>query len=213
MRHALLLLALLCPIALARHHSHATGNAPGHFDYYLLSLSWSPSYCLVHPDDRYQCQGRGFGFVLHGLWPQFNTGGYPQDCESNVGVDPEAKALGRTLYPSPSLMEHEWRRHGTCSGLAPADYFRTADKALAVVHIPASFEAPRSDQRLAPGQILAAFLGANPELPPHSLTVACSRGELSEVRVCLTQNLQVRPCGHGVSDSCPSLPVLIRSAR
>jgi len=210
---AMLLLAMFCPIALARHHSHAAANAPGHFDYYLLSLSWSPSYCLVHPGDSHQCQGRGFGFVLHGLWPQFNAGGYPQDCESNVGVDRDAEALGRTLYPSPSLMEHEWQRHGSCSGLAPADYFRTADRALALVHIPARFEAPRSDQRLGPQQILAAFQGANPALPPHSLTLACSHDELSEVRVCLTQSLQLRPCGRGMADTCPLRPVLIPAAR
>ncbi|HEV2702179.1 MAG TPA: ribonuclease T2 [Steroidobacteraceae bacterium] len=209
---AMLLLALLSP-ALARHHPHAASNAPGHFDYYLLSLSWSPSYCLVHPADRYQCQGRGFGFVLHGLWPQFNAGGYPEACASNEDLDREADALGRTLYPSPSLMQHEWQRHGTCSGLRPADYFRTADRALAVLHVPAIFEAPRSPQRLSPEQILAAFRGANPNLPPHAMTVACSRGELSEVRVCLTQNLLPRPCGHGVDNSCPSLPVSIPSAR
>jgi ribonuclease T2 len=214
MRYAILLLALLCPIALARHHSHATSSgAPGHFDYYLLSVSWSPSYCLVHPGDRYQCQGRGFGFVLHGLWPQFNAGGYPQNCQSNVDVDRDAEALGRTLYPSPSLMQHEWQRHGSCSGLAPADYFRTADRALAVVHIPGIFDAPRSVQRLSAAQILAAFRTSNPDLPPHSMTVACSRGQLSEVRVCMTQNLLPRPCGHGVSDSCPTLPVLIPNAR
>jgi ribonuclease T2 len=211
---AVILLTLLSPIALARHHSRQpSDNTPGHFDYYLLSLSWAPSYCLVHPGDRYECQGRGFGFVLHGLWPQFNGGGYPQTCATNVDLDREAEAIGRTLYPSPKLMEHEWQRHGTCSGLAPTDYFRTADRALAVVHVPAIFEAPKADQHLSPDQILAAFQAANPTLPPHAMTVGCSRDQLSEVRVCLTQTLQPRPCGRGVRDSCPSVPVTIRSAR
>lgn len=213
MRVVILLLALSCPIALARHHAQAADNAPGHFDYYLLSLSWSPSYCLVHPADRHQCQGRGLGFVLHGLWPQFDAGGYPQDCESNVGLDREAEALGRTLYPSPSLMEHEWQRHGSCSGLAPADYFRSADRALAVLRIPAMFEAPRSNQHLGPEQILAAFGGANPNLPPHSVTLDCSGAQLSDVRVCLTRNLQLRSCGHGVRDSCTTRPILVPAAR
>lgn len=213
MRVLTLLLALFCPLALARHHPHAPGDAPGHFDYYLLSLSWSPSYCLVHPGDRSQCQGRGFGFVLHGLWPQFDAGGYPQDCGSTVGMDRQAAALGRTLYPSPSLMAHEWQRHGSCSGLAPVDYFRSADRALALVHIPAMFEAPRSDERLGPQQILAAFRRANPALPPHSLTLTCGGDELSEVRLCLTRTLELRSCGPGVSDSCPKRPVLIPAVR
>ena len=212
---ALLLLALLSPGVFARHHAHAPrpDGAPGQFDYYLLTLSWSPSYCLVHPGDRYQCQGRGFGFVLHGLWPQYDAGGYPQECATDVGLDRAAQAVGRTLYPSPSLMLHEWQRHGTCSGLDPLEYFRTADRATAVVQIPPRFAAPRTDQQLLPQQILAAFGAVNPSLPPHAMTVACSRGELSEVRVCLTRDLRPRPCGRGVRNSCPSVPISIRSAR
>jgi ribonuclease T2 len=213
-----LFLALLWPLAVpsawARHtHRDTPSGVPGQFDYYLLTLSWSPSYCLVHPGDRYQCQGRGFGFVLHGLWPQFDSGGYPQDCAAGVDLDRAAEAVGRTLYPSPTLMRHEWERHGTCSGLSPVEYFRAADRALAVLHIPPIFEAPRADQQLPPGQILAAFRAANPALPPHAMTVACSRAALSEVRICLTRDLQPRPCGRGVRDSCPSVPIAIRSAR
>jgi ribonuclease T2 len=212
---ALLLLTVLSPVVLARQHSHVAAgvDAPGHFDYYLLALSWSPSYCVVHPGDQHQCQGRGFGFVLHGLWPQFNAGGYPQACATNVGVDRAAQQVGRTLYPSPQLMAHEWERHGTCSGLEPAEYFRTADRATAVLHIPAVFAAPRADQHVSPAQILAAFGAANPALPPHAMTVACSRNELSEVRLCLTRSLLPRPCGHGVRDSCPSAPILVRAIR
>ncbi len=211
----MLLLALLPPLALARHHAHYSdaGAAPGHFDYYLLTLSWSPSYCLVHPGDRYQCQGRGFGFVLHGLWPQFNAGGFPQNCESNVGVDREAEVIGRTLYPSPDLMRHEWQRHGTCSGLDAVDYFRTADRALAALRVPSIFEAPRADQRLTAEQLRESFRAANPSLPPHAMTVACNRDALSEVRLCLTRNLLPRPCGRAVNDRCPAVPILIRAAR
>ena len=212
---AILALGLLSPLALARHHSHygASPNAPGHFDYYLLSLSWSPSYCLVHPGDRDQCQGRGFGFVLHGLWPEFNARGHPQNCASNIDLDQEAEAVGRTLYPSPALMQHEWKQHGTCSGLNAVAYFRTADRALAVLHIPSMLEAPRQDQHLLPAQILEAFRAANPTLPPHAMTVTCNRAALSEVRLCLTQGLLPRPCGHAVNDSCPASPILLRAVR
>ena len=207
-------LLLLAPIAQARHARNAPeGGVPGQFDYYLLTLSWSPSYCLVHPGDRSQCAGRGFGFVLHGLWPQFDGGGYPQSCTADANLDRAAVAVGRTLYPSPTLMRHEWERHGTCSGLSPVDYFRTADRALAVAHIPAPLEAPRADQQMLPQQLLAAFRAANPQLPPHAMTVACSRGELSEVRLCLTRTLEPRTCGRGVRDSCPPVPVSIPAAR
>ena len=194
--------------AQARHHghSHSGDGTPGQFDYYLLSLSWSPAYCIVHPQDGTQCQGRGFGFVLHGLWPQFDGGGYPQFC-GDPALPQDAFALGARIYPSPKLVRHE------CSGLGPQGYFQAADRALASVRVPPQLEAPRADQTLSADQIQAAFRSANPGLPDNALQVACSRGELSEVRVCLTRDLKVRPCGRGVRSSCPSYPVKVRSVR
>ncbi len=209
----LCILALLAGTAEARHHrSHdaRAGNTAGQFDYYLLTLSWSPAYCIVHPDDGAQCRGRGFGFVLHGLWPQFDSGGYPQSC-GDPRLPADAAALGGRIYPSPRLVQHEWERHGTCSGLGPLDYFRAADRALAVVKIPQLLEAPRADLSLSGNQVMTAFHGANPALPGNAVQVSCARGELSEVRVCLTRDLRPRDCGRGVRNSCPAGPVRLRS--
>ena len=135
-------LMFACAASYARHHhaKPATGQ-PGQFDYYVLTLSWSPTYCLTHPKDHNQCSGKGYGFVLHGLWPQFDAGTWPEFC-STEPLPPAAEQLGSTLFPSRNLMEHEWQRHGTCSGLDAVSYFRTADEALASVHVPADFEAP-----------------------------------------------------------------------
>jgi ribonuclease T2 len=216
-------LALLCagsPVAVARHHhpADAQDGVAGQFDYYLLALSWSPTYCLTHPEDGAQCGGKGYGFVLHGLWPQYDAGGYPQHCtESNPGtsrtLSAQDEALGERLYPSPKLVQHEWVQHGTCSGLDAAAYFRTADHATAVVRIPPVFDAPTTSLLMSDDQITAAFRAANPTLPEYAMTVACSRGQLSEVRICLTRDLAVRPCGRGVHSSCPRGPVQIRSTR
>src|SRR5579862_8734242 len=98
-------------LAIARHHrvANTEGGEPGQFDYYVLTLSWSPSYCLLHPDDRPQCGGKGYGFVLHGLWPQFDSGGYPQYCAADPTLPANAETVGRTIYPSPKLMQHEWQ--------------------------------------------------------------------------------------------------------
>src|SRR6266851_217650 len=52
-------------------------NAPGEFDFYLLSLSWSPSFCEQASErgsggrSQIQCGGRPYYFVVHGLWPQY----------------------------------------------------------------------------------------------------------------------------------------------
>ena len=219
----LCLLTLLAGTAEARHHrghnsrsgntvGQTTGQAADKFDYYLLTLSWSPAYCIVHPEDGAQCRGRGFGFVLHGLWPQFDSGGYPQSC-GDPRLPADAAALGARIFPSPKLVQHEWERHGTCSGLGPVGYFQAADRALAVVRIPSLLEAPRADLSLTSAQVVVAFHSANPALPGNAVQVSCSRGELSEVRVCLTRNLQPRDCGRGVRSNCPAGPVRVRSVR
>jgi ribonuclease T2 len=207
------LLCLPCAPVLARHQQTAeVGGVPGQFDYYLLALSWSPAYCLTHSEDRDQCGSKGLGWVLHGLWPQYDSGRYPEYC-SGLQLSPQASALGLTVYVSPRLMQHEWQSHGTCSGMDAVQYFRTADRALAVVQVPALFEAPRTSQNLSGAQIAAAFHAANPSLPAEGLTVLCSRGQLSEVRVCLTRELALRACGRGVRSNCPDAAVLVPSSR
>lgn len=212
--YVLMLLCFGCSAAFARHHYRADGQdgVPGQFDYYLMSLSWSPTYCLTHEYDRAQCAGKGYGFVLHGLWPQYDSGGYPHNCAGS-SLSADAEAIGDSLYPSPKLVQHEWAEHGTCSGLDPMTYFRTADRASATVRIPAAFEAPRTTLVMSGDEIASAFRAANPTLPDDSLRVVCSRGQFSEVRICLTRTLAVRRCGRGVRSSCPLAPVQIRSTR
>ena len=209
------LLLLNCTASLARHHhqSKAATGTPGQFDYYLLTLSWSPSYCLSHQQDRAQCGGKGYGFVLHGLWPQYDAGNWPEFCTPGVTLPPDAVQIGETLYPSPNLMEHEWQRHGTCSGMDAATYFRTADKALAAVRVPSEFEAPHSNQSMTGAQIASAFRKANPSIPADGVMVACGRGELTEVRICLTRDLVPRSCGRGVHNACPVAPVNVPATR
>jgi ribonuclease T2 len=215
------LLCLAVSLAIARHHRPSPREAgePGQFDYYLLTLSWSPSYCLIHPEDGAECGGKGYRFILHGLWRQFDSGGYPENCaaegDSSPGtrLSPGAEAVGRTVFMSPNLMRHEWQRHGTCTGLDATTYFRTADKAFASVHIPRRFSAPASKLTLTAGEIAQEFHAANPGIPANGLTIACTRAELSEVRVCLTRDLQFRSCGQRVRNSCPSVPLEVAASR
>jgi ribonuclease T2 len=199
----------------ARHH-HATAERSGQagqFDYYVLSLSWAPTYCLTHADDSQECSGKGYGFVLHGLWPQFDAGGYPESCTTQFELSDAAAAKGRTIYPSERLMQHEWKEHGTCSGFDAREYFNMADRATGVVKIPTALAAPRSDQSLPAEQIANLFRGANPQLAEGAITVTCNRAELSEVRVCLTRDLKLRSCGRGVHSNCPRVPLNIPASR
>lgn len=206
---AVLLLSSIATAVQARHHHSPREGVAGQFDYYLLSLSWAPTYCLTHADDGSECSGKGYGFVLHGLWPQYDAGGYPENCSTQFDLSGQAVAKGRTLYPSERLMQHEWTEHGSCSGLDALSYFNAADHASAVVSTPAAFEAPRAEQSLTARQIAALFQATNPRLPAGALNVACSRAELSEIRVCLTRELLPRACGRGVHSTCPDVPLQI----
>jgi ribonuclease T2 len=174
------------------------------FDYYLMSLSWSPSYCLAHPDESEQCSSKGFGFVLHGLWPEYRSGSGPQHCRANGS--PGEATIARTLafMPSRRLIEHEWQTHGACTGLDAKAYFDLADRAFASVAIPAELQAPRFPPALSATAVVRAFTRANPGLDDSMLGLQCHDGyELTEVRVCLNKDtLSPQACGGRVRNSC-----------
>lgn len=177
------------------------------FDFYVLALSWSPGFCSAAGAGRSpsQCaKGRDLGFVVHGLWPQ-NTSGYPSDCDTGVSRSPPRAAIDGVsdLYPDPGLARHEWRRHGTCSGLSPTAYFAAVRQARAAVTIPPQLDAPHDAQQLAPLEITRAFLAANPGLQRDAMTVTCRSGMLAEVRICLTRDLRgFQSCPEVARDAC-----------
>ena len=183
--------------------AHAIAQPAGTFDYYLASFSWSPTFCEANPDDREQCGRRGYGFILHGLWPQYDSGNGPQDCRSDLQLD--QKTIARTLafMPSRRLIEHEWRAHGTCSGFAPEAYFGLADRAYSGIRIPPSLSATATPPSMSAEDIRSAFVDANPGLQRNMLGVSCRGNSLSEVRICLDTDLKPRQCGRGVGMRCP----------
>ena len=113
MKALALTFALLASPALAQ-------DIAGRFDYYVLSLSWSPSWCRAEGDarDADQCDpGRRNSFVVHGLWPQYERG-YPEYCQRPAPrLDRNLMRSMLDLMPAPGLIFHEWDKHGTCSGL------------------------------------------------------------------------------------------------
>lgn len=184
--------------------------APGAFDFYVLALSWSPGFCDRVEGGHDQCEpGRGLGFVVHGLWPQFERG-YPADCPGPGSPSSVALAHAEGLYPDLRLARYEWRKHGTCTGRSPSDYFADVARARAAVQIPASFLGPTRDQTFAPIDIERAFYDANPRLRPGMMAVGCRRGVLEEVRLCLTKDLRdYRACPEVVRRGCRSREISV----
>lgn len=206
----------LASVASARGHGHRSSTATsGQFDYYLMSLSWSPTYCESHPKDDTQCRRKGYGFILHGLWPQ-NRGGYgPQHC--SMQQQPGEATIQRALsfMPSRRLIAHEWETHGSCSGLDPEEYFDAADRAYAGVKIPQMLTTPQSPPSLSANEVVQAFVAANPGMGDNMLSVVCHDGaELTEVRVCLTKDtLTPQACTGRVRNTCRAGKMKIPAAR
>ena len=166
---------------------------PGAFDFYVLALSWSPAFCETGgaAKARQQCEPGGrLGFVVHGLWPQ-NTRGYPSDCDGTT-ASPSRLALDsvRGVYPDEGLARHEWRKHGTCTGLSPTAYFAQVRSARAAITIPEAFQAPDDARNWAPMEIARAFTAANPRLRTDSMAVTCRGTMIEEVRICFSKDLR-----------------------
>jgi ribonuclease T2 len=179
---------------------------PGEFDYYTLVLSWSPTYCEEkrqterHSDP--QCSARRpYAFVVHGFWPQYDLARdgdrWPSKCD--IGRRPwvSRNVINNMLdiMPSKGLIIHEYRAHGTCSGLEADDYFSLTRKAYNAIRIPDSFQRLDDYLTISPARIEKAFLDANPKLRPDMISIDCKKRRLRELRICFTRGLELRACG------------------
>lgn len=179
----------------------------GEFDYYLLTLSWSPEFCKTHPTDKVQCgPGLTKGFVVHGLWPQYNKG-YPQYCVKPAPAVPQAAVdIAVKGNPSASLFtDHEWPKHGTCATTDPVKYAEDGLSGYQAFAVPARLQTHNAPGQMPLADFKALLLQANPTLSDGSLKVQCDRsGALQEIRICLDKGLKPQTCTDYVRDDCPS---------
>lgn len=180
-----------------------TVHKAGEFDYYALVLSWSPTHCDTPQGkrDRTQCsprRERGYAFILHGLWPQYEKG-YPEKCRTQFRPYVTNRTIASILdiMPSKGLIIHEYRKHGTCSGLTPPEYFQLSRTFYDKIKIPATYRAPQKEQFVSPDDLIAQFQAVNPELERSMIRVVCrgSGNRLREVRICFSKDGTLRACG------------------
>ncbi|ERF83207.1 ribonuclease T2 [Bradyrhizobium viridifuturi] len=195
-------------------------NAPGEFDFYVLSLSWSPSFCEAASErgnnsrgTQAQCGGRPYSFVVHGLWPQYERG-FPEYCQRpSPRLARNIMTSMLDLMPAPGLIYNEWDKHGTCSGLGERGYFEAIRKARATVKIPEEFLQLSEPKTIAPDELETAFIKANPGLSNSAISVTCASNRLSEVRICLSKDLQFRACEEIDRRACRRDQVLMPPVR
>lgn len=184
-------------------------NAPGAFDFYVLSLSWSPSFCEAARErgnngrnTQTQCSGRPYSFVVHGLWPQYERG-YPEYCQRPAPrLDRNVMRSMLDLMPAPGLIYNEWDKHGTCAGLGARAYFETIRKARATVKIPEEYLDLAAPKTVSPNEVEDAFIKANPGLSASAIAVRCDSRRLGEVRICMNKDLQFRACEQVDRSAC-----------
>jgi len=216
--HAFRTLLLIALFGISAGAQARGGNdTPGRFDYYAMALSWSPSFCATNRDPDQCDSGRKLGFVLHGLWPQYEAG-YPEACSR----DPLPGAVrGRyaAIYPSEKLIGHEWKKHGTCSGLDPAAYFALSARLKEQLVIPRQFQQPSQPVRISNGDFIQAFSAANPGMARDSVLPYCAGGGrfLREIHACFDRNGKSRSCSNGEIkrsySSCRQQSFLLESVR
>ena len=179
--------------ARSRHqHKKPHTGTTGRFDYYLFALSWSPEFCHGHPNNAQCHASKPFGFVVHGLWPEYTSGGGPQNCAMTPGLRNPSQMLD--IMPDLHLIAHEWLTHGTCSGLTPNAYFALIRKAFDMVKIPEAYRAPAQLLTVSPFQISQAFSQANLRLPAAAIEVSCPGNYLAAVELCLDKDLNAMSC-------------------
>jgi ribonuclease T2 len=184
-------------------------NEPGQFDFYVLSLSWSPSFCDAATERSperaardQQCGERPFSFVVHGLWPQYEKG-FPEFCQNPAPrLDRNIVSSMLDMMPSPRLIFHEWDRHGVCSGLPARGYFDTVRKARATVKIPPEYLDLAEPKTVSPKEVEDAFVAANPGLTHEAIAIGCDAKRLNEVRICLSKDLKFHSCAEVDRRAC-----------
>ncbi|MEJ2030801.1 MAG: ribonuclease T2 [Maritimibacter sp.] len=208
MRYLLILLLLLARPALAE------GERAGDFDYYVLALSWSPNWCTLTGDARgaVQCDDDA-GWVVHGLWPQYEAG-WPSYCKTSTRAPSrQMTAAQADLFGDGGAAWYQWKKHGICSGIAAQDYYALVREAYARVERPDVLRKLDHAVRLPASVVEEAFLAANPDLTPDMITITCDQGYIQEARICLTRDLEPRDCGADTRRDCSLSGALLEPVR
>lgn len=188
------------------------------FDYFVLSLEWPGTVCKNTKHccaTNACCHGisSSLHFTIHGLWPDYNDGSWPQCCNGPSFDENKIASLRGELerdWPSlscsspsdchgkrGSFWEHEWEKHGTCAYPVIRDecgYFSTTLQLYSKYNIldilSAAGYSPDNGKEYPTRDLIAAIrkaVGATPLL-------VCSQGEVMELRICFYKNFKPRDC-------------------
>jgi ribonuclease T2 len=181
-------------LALAGLFAQSPGSrGHGGFDYYVLALSWEPEFCATSYSESEACRNRSFGFVLHGLWPDQESGQAAANCAAGSPLSAGITSRLLPLMASTSLIQHEWASHGTCMGVSKEDWATTLARAYESFKTPEVF-LTREQVHISTAECIDRIQKANPGFKRESLLIVTSGIYLRELRICLNKDLSARSC-------------------
>ena len=186
-------------------------TATSDFDYFLLTLSWAPEFCASNSSGRSSAEcdpNKHMGLVVHGLWPQYDNGKWPQDCTSTPPVASATVNHIMPIMPGKELIQHEWANHGTCSGLSAHDYFGVIEKLYNELQVPPNFKKPSSSSAAVPTDIEQKFAKAN-NAPKGAFRISCPQNEFLAVEICLSKDFEYQACPSTLKD-CRAKKIKVR---
>ena len=150
---ACLIILASCQLSMAG-HSIVKDAKSGEFDYYVFAQAWYPIFCEGGP--KGECEKISDymknNMSPHGLWPNLNgtdnKASYSMSCIKSPGcitknacnldienINQDTLSQIRELMPS-GLLNHEWHKHGTCTGLTQEEYLKATLEAQKLYKTP-----------------------------------------------------------------------------
>lgn len=179
----------------------------------VLAYYWWPQECQRPDTAATPACKAGFGFKVHGLWPDGAGRTYPQFCRAPTPLDMATVRANYCMTPSASLLQHEWAKHGTCNWASPAEYFGAAQRVAGTLTMPDAAALMVKSGGMTAGDLRTAVVAANPQVPRTALFVGTNNKQwLTELRVCLTTAYAPTPCEDNDIGAPDSVPIQVRPA-
>jgi ribonuclease T2 len=201
--------AVCCALLMPEAWAEGVFRTDTPFDYWTLSLSWSPQYCHANFDSKEpQCVFENY-FVLHGLRPHVSGDG-DSGCEGESKLSAELLAKNIDLVPNRSVLLREWRQHGRCSGIGQAEYFVQLEYASRKLRIPSVYAKVTKTLKTTAQEIKNRFIEANPDLQESGIQLVCTGEMLKEINICFDKAFAFRRCELELQNRCEDSVKLLK---
>ncbi|CCD62615.1 Ribonuclease T2 protein rnst-2 [Caenorhabditis elegans] len=208
------LLLLLCISCIPLAYSH--DGEP--FDYLMFTTIYPTAVCRADDDSVPESCEIPSGtpqWSIHGLWPNFENGSYPQNCrgtprhfDENLikSIEDRLVVVWPNLYPKKTIQsfwKHEYDKHGTCAQSeklfeSELAYFTEVMKVFDSIDVAGGLKSVGpSEKPITSSDLKNALSGVT---SGKTFQFHCLRDKktkqflLGDIRLCLNKDLTIRDC-------------------